>query len=137
MKVVFCCLALVAAVSAEERFNKRAGASPYSQGGLANKGRSSGVHPSGMATFGTADEETGRSGCPPNSKLTRAPYQDMRDCTCNTGYTAYAWPAWGCYQKVAGFTCPAHAWAKYSVNITYNRAAQVAQTRHPTPDPRP
>ena len=32
---------------------------------------------------------------------------------------------------------PAHAWAKYSVNITYNRAAQVAQTRHPTPDPRP
>ena len=65
MKVVFCCLALVAAVSAEERFNARTGASPNSQGGLADKGRLSGVHPSGLATFGTADEETGRSGCPP------------------------------------------------------------------------
>ena len=44
--------------------------------------------------------------CPPHSQLVRPPYQDMRDCECDSGYQAYEWPGWGCYEQSTTFQCP-------------------------------
>jgi len=49
--------------------------------------------------------------CPANSvlKVGTASYVDMRSCECEVGWTAYAYPGWGCYKRQSFWGCPSNA----------------------------
>ena len=49
--------------------------------------------------------------CPANSvlKVGTDSYVDMRSCECEVGWTAYAYPGWGCYKRQSFWGCPSNA----------------------------